>query len=80
MREISRSASASDYSAQCIQLKSTWAKGYLRKGAALHGLRRFDEAIEAYQAGIQLEDSPAMRKGLQEVKDAQGELHCFMCS
>lgn len=80
MREISRSASASDYSAQCIQLKSTWAKGYLRKGAALHGLRRFDEAIEAYQAGIQLEDSPAMRKGLQEVKDAQGEslFHVFL--
>ena len=59
---------------QCIQANSTWAKGYLRKGAALHGLRQFDDAIQAYEAGLKLEDSPAMRKGLQEVKDAQGWL------
>ncbi|KAJ3568413.1 hypothetical protein NP233_g5725 [Leucocoprinus birnbaumii] len=56
---------------KCIEVNSSWAKGYLRKGAALHGLRRFDEAIEAYEAGLKLEDTPAMRKGLQEVKDAQ---------
>lgn len=66
---------ASDNHLQCIELDPNWAKGYLRKGAALHGLRRFDEAIEAYEVGIKLEDSPAMRKGLQEVKDAQGEFH-----
>lgn len=57
---------------QCIEANSSWAKGYLRKGAALHGLRRFDDAIQAYEAGLRLEDSPAMRKGLQEVRDAQG--------
>lgn len=59
---------------QCIQVNSSWAKGYLRKGASLHGLRRFDDAIQAYEAGLKLEDSPAMRKGLQEVKDAKGLL------
>lgn len=58
---------------QCIKLNSSWSKGYARKGAALHGARRYDEAIEAYEAGLRLEDSPALRKGLQEVKDAKGK-------
>lgn len=57
---------------QCIKINPTWAKGYARKGAALHGERRFDDAIVAYEEGLQLEDSPALRKGLQEVKDAKG--------
>lgn len=59
---------------QCVTLNPTWGKGYARKGAALHGARRFDEAIAAYEKGIEYEDSPALRKGLQEVKDAQGPL------
>jgi len=50
----------------------SWAKGYARKGAALHGARRYDDAIVAYQAGIKLEDSAASRKGLQQVQDAKG--------
>jgi len=57
---------------QCIKVNASWAKGYARKGAALHGAKRYDEAIAAYDAGIKLEDSPALRKGLQEVKDAKG--------
>jgi len=48
-----------------------WSKGYARKGAALHGARRWDEAIAAYEEGIKLEDSPALRKGLKEVQDAK---------
>lgn len=57
---------------QCVKLNQSWSKGYARKGAALHGARRYDEAVEAYEAGLKLEDSPALRKGLQEVKDAKG--------
>lgn len=53
-------------------MNPSWAKGYARKGAALHGARRYDDAILAYEAGIKLEDSPASRKGLQEVQDAKG--------
>lgn len=59
---------------QCVTLNPSWGKGYARKGAALHGAHRYDEAITAYEMGIQYEDSPALRKGLQEVKDAQGSL------
>jgi len=57
---------------QCIKVNASWAKGYARKGAALHGAKRYDEAITEYEAGIKLEDSPALRKGLQEVQDAKG--------
>ena len=53
-------------------MNPSWAKGYARKGAALHGARRYDDAIAAYEAGIKLEDSATLRKGLQEVQDAKG--------
>jgi stress-induced-phosphoprotein 1 len=53
-------------------VNTSWAKGYARKGAALHGAKRYDEAVTAYEAGIKLEDSPTLRKGLQEVQDAKG--------
>ncbi|KAF8914141.1 chaperone [Gymnopilus junonius] len=56
---------------ECIKVNPSWAKGYARKGAALHGARRYDDAIAAYEEGIKLEDSPALRKGLQEVRDAK---------
>lgn len=57
---------------QTVKLKPSWGKGYARKGAALHGAKRFDDAIAAYEAGLKVEDSPALRKGLEEVKDAKG--------
>lgn len=62
---------ALDDAEQCIKVNPTWAKGYARKGAALHGQRRYVEAIETYEAGIKLEDSPALRKGYEEVKAAK---------
>ena len=57
---------------QCIQVNPNWSKGFLRKGAALHGLRRYDEAIETYEAGLKIEDSPQLKKALKEVTDAKG--------
>ena len=36
---------------RCIQLSPTWPKGYSRQGAALHSLRRYDEAVEIYNKG-----------------------------
>jgi stress-induced-phosphoprotein 1 len=56
---------------KCVSTNPSWSKGYARKGAALHGARRYDEAIAAYEAGLKLEDSPALRKGLKEVQDAK---------
>ncbi|KAI0698866.1 chaperone [Cytidiella melzeri] len=63
--------SALEDAEQCIKINPGWAKGYARKGAALHGQRKYDEGIAAYEAGIRLEDTPALRKGLQEIQDAK---------
>lgn len=64
---------------QCIKVNPTWAKGYARKGAALHGQRRYVEAIDAYELGLKIEDSPALRKGLDEVKAAKGACWLGFC-
>ena len=60
---------------QTVKLNPTWGKGWARKGAALHGAKKFDEAIAAYQSGLAIEDSPTLRKGLQEVQDARGKTY-----
>lgn len=36
---------------RCIELKPDWAKGYSRKAAAEHALKRFDEAKSTYFKG-----------------------------
>ena len=38
-----------------VELKPEWPKGYSRLGAALYGLERLDEAIEAYDKGLELD-------------------------
>ncbi|KAG9034064.1 Hsp90 cochaperone [Tulasnella sp. JGI-2019a] len=58
---------------QIIKVNPKWSKGYARRGAALHGAHRYAEAITAYEEGIIIEDSPALQKGLKEVKDARAQ-------
>ena len=54
----------------CIGLAGdTFPKGYSRKGAALHALKRYNDAIAAYDEGIQKHpNDAALKKGLDEVK------------
>jgi stress-induced-phosphoprotein 1 len=56
-----------------VSLNPNWGKGYARKGAALHGAQKWQEAIDAYEAGLKVEDSPALKKGLQDVKQAKAQ-------
>jgi tetratricopeptide (TPR) repeat protein len=54
---------------KCIEMKGDWGKGYGRKGAALHGLGRFDQAIAAYEKGLDVEPGLAMlTSGLNDAK------------
>lgn len=41
----------------CIRLKADWPRGYLRKGKALHELKRYEEAVAAFKSGLQLDPS-----------------------
>jgi len=54
---------------KCIEMKPDWGKGYGRKGAALHGLGRYEAAIGAYEKGLDVEPGLAMlTKGLADAK------------
>ena len=57
---------------KCIELKGDWAKGYSRKGAALHAQKKYDEAVEAYNEGLKIDPSNAgLKSGLEEVNAAK---------
>ncbi|KAK7790552.1 hypothetical protein R5R35_013068 [Gryllus longicercus] len=65
-----------------VQLKPDWAKGYSRKGSALAYLGRFEDSIQAYEAGLRIDASnQQLKEGLQEVKsqlaDSRGGLNPF---
>jgi stress-induced-phosphoprotein 1 len=56
---------------QCIEILPSFSKGHARKGAALHGLRQFPEAVMAYEAGLQIEpQSDVLKRGLADVQKA----------
>lgn len=57
---------------QTIELNPGFAKGYGRKGGALHGARRFDESVKAFEEGLKIAPADAgLKKGLEEVQKAQ---------
>ena len=53
-----------------INCKPDWAKGYFRKGNALHGLKRPHAAIEAFEESLKLEGkkNKAVQKALDKAK------------
>lgn len=58
----------------CLGLNPEFAKGYSRKGAALHALKRYNDAIDAYNQGLaKFPNDPGLNKGLNEAKrDKEG--------
>lgn len=53
------------------EIKPDWAKGWGRKGAAMHGLGDLLGAHDAYEEGLKLEPSNAAnKKGFEDVKRA----------
>lgn len=53
----------------CIGLNPKFAKGYSRKGAALHALKRYNDSIKSYEdALVMFPGDPGLTKGLEDVK------------
>ena len=61
---LSQFEKALDDAKNAIRLKSDWAKAHLRHASALTGLRRHQEALDAYNAALQCEPSNAQIKAL----------------
>ncbi|TAQ87478.1 hypothetical protein B7494_g4203 [Chlorociboria aeruginascens] len=54
-----------------VELKPDWAKGWGRKGAAMHGLKDLIGALDAYEEGLKLDPNNAQNKtGLASVQRA----------
>ena len=57
---------------KCTEIIPSWAKGHSRKGAALHALKRYDEATDAYEVGLGVAPNDGgLQNGLAEVEKAR---------
>lgn len=56
---------------ECVKINPSWAKGYTRKAAALHGLGDLIGASDAYEQALKLDPNNAQaQSGLKSVQDA----------
>jgi stress-induced-phosphoprotein 1 len=55
---------------KCIQVKADWGKGYFRKGLALQELKKYQEAVETFKKGVQVDPSNAdLKQKLSEAEE-----------
>lgn len=54
---------------KCISLKKDWAKGYIRKGCAEHGLKQLQNAESTYLEGLKVDPSNvSLKNALESVR------------
>lgn len=54
---------------KCIKIKPAYAKGHVRKAAALHALKRYDEEYKAIQAGLKAcPEDETLKQGYEQAK------------
>ncbi|DBA05357.1 TPA: hypothetical protein N0F65_007519, partial [Lagenidium giganteum] len=56
---------------KCIDLCPSWVKGYLRRGAALMAMKRYEDAEKAYAGGLRVQaDNVACQDGVAATRQA----------
>ncbi|CAG8446959.1 33_t:CDS:1 [Funneliformis caledonium] len=57
----------------CIKIKPDFSKGYFRKGKALMGLKRYEEAVHAFEIGLEFEPTnDSLINALEEARKLAG--------
>jgi hypothetical protein len=64
---LGRNSAALSDANKCIEIDSTWAKGYTRKGDANYALGRFTESYNAYNAGLRIAPNDSSLKEKAEI-------------
>ncbi|GAA5946657.1 hypothetical protein JCM3765_000334 [Sporobolomyces pararoseus] len=57
-----------------LKLAPTWAKGYVRKGEALEGLERFQEAKEAFEKAVEKGQGIVKNEAAQKLEKVKSRL------
>ena len=58
---IGKGKEALDDAEKCTNLKPDWIKGWGRKGAALHMLKKYDDSVESFNEGLKLDKDNLLR-------------------
>jgi stress-induced-phosphoprotein 1 len=67
---LNKYTEAKEDAEKCVAINGAWAKGYIRLGAALHGLKEYDAAEQAYEKGLEIEpENASLQAGLQSLRD-----------
>ena len=48
-----------------VKMRPKWSKGHFRKGKALAGLRRYEEAREAFSLGLQFDPGNSVSTAME---------------
>jgi len=64
--ELGQPTKALEDADACVAIDPRWPKGYSRRGNALHALRRYREAQQAYEHALRLDpENQAVRTSLR---------------
>merc|ERR1712003_142766 len=73
--QISKFQLALEDASKAVELEPNWPKSYFRKARALRGLKRFNEAILAFQDGKDLDpENKVWDKEIQRTKELQAAM------
>ncbi|KAH7822463.1 putative stress-induced-phosphoprotein 1 [Monocercomonoides exilis] len=70
--QLSKYNEALEDAEKCVEINPAFVKGYSRKGAALYGLHRLEDAKKAYEAGLEKDpNNAACKEGIESINEIE---------